>query len=119
MPIPQEILKKLEKYPAAIDSLKPVYDKPSLPEGYEPKIVDIYCDMKHGIQWVQGYLTHQIEVPKDYEADIIEWAIDGEIVAIMLKVLIENETVYDTIFSRLEENVIKMPDLNNSPKKEG
>ena len=117
MPIPQEVLKRLEKYPAVIESLEKVYDKPQLPEGYEPKLIDIYGDQRHSLQWANGYLTYQIDVPKDYEPEIIEWAIDGEIVAIMVKTLIENKTVYDTIFSRLEENLIKMPDLNNSPKK--
>jgi len=102
MSIPLNLLNKLTKYPAILASLEPVYDKPSLPTGYQPKVVDIFCDQRHALQWVSGYLTHIIDVDTSYSPTTIEWAIDGEIVYVLLG----NEI----IFSRLE-NPISLTDL--------
>ena len=77
-----------------------VYDKPSLPTGYEPKFVEVFCDQKLAVQWVDGYLTHQTYVPETYIPKTIEWAIDGEMVC----VLVEGETLLDRL-----ENPIAMP----------
>jgi hypothetical protein len=100
MPIPPHIAKKLEAYPAIAQTMALVYDKPSLPTGYEPKFVEVFCDQKLAVQWVDGYLTHQLYVPEDYKPKTIEWAIDGEMVC----VLVEGETLLDRL-----ENPIAMP----------
>jgi hypothetical protein len=100
MTLPSHIAKKLEAYPGIAYTMSLVYDKPSLPTGYEPKFVEVFCDQKLAVQWVDGYLTHEIYVPESYIPKTIEWAIDGEMVC----VLVEGETLLDRL-----ENPIAMP----------
>ena len=102
MSIPKELLKKLEKYPAIISTLVPVYSKPSLPTGYQPKVIDIYCDQRHAIQWVTGNVTHEMDCDLSYKPETIEWFIDGELVCL----LVGNDTLFDRL-----ENPIKMPEF--------
>jgi phosphoenolpyruvate synthase/pyruvate phosphate dikinase len=106
--LPQSIAKKLEAYPAIAKSLEPVYDKPSLPTGYQPKLIEVFCDQQLALQWANGYLTHQIYVHENYKPKTIEWAIDGE----MAWVLVEGETLLDRL-----ENPIDMPDLEGEKVK--
>jgi hypothetical protein len=101
--IPQYILDKLKDYPLILQSLEPVYGKPSLPTGYVPKLIEVFCDQKLAVQWASGYLTHQIYVPESYDPKTIEWAIDGE----MAWVFVEGETLLNRL-----ENPIKMPGVD-------
>ena len=105
MAIPQTISEKLKDYPAIAYSLEPVYDRPSLPTGYQPKLIEVFCDQKLALQWADGYITHEIQVPESYTPKTIEWAIDGEIAW----VLVDGETLLNRL-----ENPISMPDLNTS-----
>ena len=93
MTLPSHIAKKLEAYPGIAYTMDLVYHKPSLPTGYEPKFVEIFCDQKLAVQWVDGYLTHQTYVPESYSPKTIEWAIDGEMVC----VLVEGETLLNRL----------------------
>jgi hypothetical protein len=104
MAIPQNIAEKLTNYPAIAHSMASVYDKPSLPAGYQPQFIEIFCDQKLGLQWVNGYVTHEIHVPESYTPKTIEWAIDGEMVC----VLVEGEILLNRL-----ENPIQMPELNS------
>jgi hypothetical protein len=108
MAIPATISEKLKDYPAIAYSLEPVYDKPSLPTGYQPKLIEVFCDQKLALQWADGYITHEIHVPESYTPKTIEWAIDGELAC----VLVEGETLLNRL-----ENPISMPDLNPSTVK--
>ena len=101
--LPHNIAQKLKDYPAIAQSLVPVYGKPSLPTGYKPKLIEVFCDQKLALQWADGYLTHQIYVPESYDPKTIEWAIDGE----MAWVLVEGETLLNRL-----ENPIKMPGVD-------
>ena len=104
MAIPQNIAKKLTNYPAIAHSMASVYEKPSLPTGYQPRFIEIFCDQKLALQWAEGYVTHEIHVPESYVPQTIEWAIDGEMVC----VLVEGETLLNRL-----ENPIDMPELNS------
>jgi hypothetical protein len=104
--LPHNIAQKLKDYPAIAFSLELVYDKPSLPKGYKPEFVEIFCDQKLAFQFANGYVTHEIYVPENYKPKTIEWAIDGEIVC----VLVEGEM----LFTRLE-NPLSMPKLAGFP----
>lgn len=103
MAIPQSIAEKLTHYPAIAQSIAPVYDKPPLPTGYKPQFIEIFCDQKLALQWMNGCVTHEIHVPESYTPKTIEWAIDGEMVC----VLVEGKTLLNRL-----ENPIEMPELN-------
>ncbi|ACK72269.1 hypothetical protein PCC7424_3890 [Gloeothece citriformis PCC 7424] len=102
MTLPQTIAQKLQSYPAIALALEPVYDKSSLPEGYQPKLIEVFCDQTLALQWADGYITYEITVPESYTPKTIEWAIDGE----LTWVLVEGETLLNRL-----ENPIQMPDL--------
>ncbi|MEG3437876.1 hypothetical protein V0288_12180 [Pannus brasiliensis CCIBt3594] len=102
MVLPRNIAEKLADYPAIATSLEPVYDKPSLPAGYVPKLIEVFSDQRLALQWVTGYVTHEITVPEDYVPKTIEWAIDGELVCVLVR--------GEILLNRLE-NPIEMPDL--------
>ncbi len=104
MALPPTVAEKLQSYPAIAHSLEPVYEKPSLPTGYQPKLIEIFCDLKLALQWAGGYITYEIHVPESYTPKTIEWAIDGE----MVVVLVEGETLLNRL-----ENPISMPQLNH------
>ena len=104
MTLPSHIAKKLEAYPGIAYTMDLVYHKPSLPTGYEPKFVEVFCDQQLAVQWVDGCITHEIYVPESYIPKTIEWAIDGEMVC----VLVEGETLLNRL-----ENPIKMPELKH------
>lgn len=97
--LPQDILEKLKDYPAIAQSLEPVYGKPSLPKGYQPKLIEVFCDQRLALQYANGCITHQIYVPENYTPKTIEWAIDGE----MAWILVEGETLLNRL-----ENPINM-----------
>ncbi len=105
MVLPQHVAEKLADFPAIVASLEPVYNKPSLPTGYVPKLIEVFCDQKLALQWVTDYVTHEIFVPEDYVPKTIEWAIDGELVWVLVR--------GETLLNRLE-NPIKMPELQGS-----
>ncbi|WP_013321061.1 hypothetical protein [Gloeothece verrucosa] len=102
MTLPPNIAEKLKSYQAIALALEPVYHKPSLPAGYQPKLIEVFCDQKLALQWANGYITHEISVPSSYTPKTIEWAIDGE----LAWVLVEGETLLNRL-----ENPIQMPDL--------
>lgn len=108
MTFPETIAKKLKDYPAIAHSMASVYDKPSLPTGYQPQFIEVFCDQKLALQWARGYITHEIHVPESYTPKTIEWAIDGELVW----VLVEGETLLNRL-----KNPIKMPDLEGEKVK--
>lgn len=108
MTLPQTITEKLEPYPTILPAIEAVYGKPSLPSGYQPKLVEIFCDQKLAVQWVSGNVTHETFVPESYRPKTIEWAIDGELVF----VLVEGETLLNRL-----ENPISMPDLSWATEK--
>jgi hypothetical protein len=97
------IAEKLKSYPAIATCIESVYDKPSLPTGYQPKLIEIFCDQRLALQWANGYITYEIHVPESYSPKTIEWAIDGELAC----VLVEGETLLNRL-----ENPIEMPELN-------
>jgi hypothetical protein len=104
MKLPPTVSEKLKPYPAIATSLEPVYSKPSLPTGYQPKLIEIFCDQKLALQWANGAVTHELQVPATYSPKTIEWAIDGELAF----VLIEGEILLDRL-----QNRISMPNLNS------
>jgi hypothetical protein len=103
MALPQRIAEKLKDYRALAHSMELVYAKPSLPTGYQPKLIEVFCDQQLALQWTDGYITHAIRVPQSYTPKTIEWAIDGE----LAWVLIEGETLLNRL-----ENPLEMPQLN-------
>ncbi|WP_013320630.1 hypothetical protein [Gloeothece verrucosa] len=108
MTLPQSLAEKLKLYPAIALAIEPVYHKPSLPTGYQPKLIEVFCDQKLALQWANGYITHEIYVPETYTPKTIEWAIDGE----LAWVLVEGETLLNRL-----ENPIQMPDLGGFKSK--
>ena len=106
--IPKDLLKKLERYPVIVSKLELVYGKPSLPTGYEPKLIEIYCDENLGVQWVTGNVTYEMSCESSYKPEIITHVIDGELVCILL-------CGKETLFNRLE-NPINMPNIAKAPR---
>ena len=106
--IPKELVKELEKYPDILSKLKLVYHKPSLPTGYEPSRVEIYCDNNLGVEWVTGTVIYEMPCKVTYEPEILSWVIDGELVCILL-------CGKEPLFDRLQ-NPINMPDLDKAPR---
>ena len=105
-------MEKLEKYPAILSGLCSAYAEPCLAQDYQVKKLEILCDEKILFRWVNGYLTHDNELPEKYIPKTIEWFVDGDLALL----IVEAKTLLNRLKNGIETENVKIPAIKSEVK---